>query len=166
MSIRRTILVLAVSGVAALGVAACGDDDSDDSGTSTAAGADATSSGSEATVEFVSPEDGATESGTVTAEVELSNFDINADAVGKAPMEGEGHLHFAMDGGKYDMPKYSGANGELAKQLGVDGTYSPATEPTITYKNLPPGEHTLMVHLADNNHSDTGVEAETTFTVE
>jgi hypothetical protein len=30
---------------------------------------------------------------------------------------------------------------------------------------LPPGEHTLEVYLANNNHTDTGVEAETEFTV-
>jgi hypothetical protein len=30
-----------------------------------------------------------------------------------------------MDGGKYDFPKHSGANGRLATQLGVQGKYSP-----------------------------------------
>jgi hypothetical protein len=175
LSIRRTILTLAIAGVAAFGVAACGDDDdSDDGGATTeassgsgygAGGSDDTAA-SDASVSFVSPEDGATESGTVTAEVELENFEINAQDVGGPPMDGEGHLHFSMDGGKFDEPKFSGENGKLAKQLGVNGEYSPSTEPTITYENLPAGEHTLEVYLANNDHSDVGVEAETTFTVE
>lgn len=42
---------------------------------------------------------------------------------------------------------------------------SSAVTPKITYKGLPPGEHTLEVHLANNDHSATGVEASTTFTV-
>jgi hypothetical protein len=70
-----------------------------------------------------------------------------------------------MDGGKYDHAQYSGPNGKLAEQLGVDGKYSPALAPTITYTNLPPGKHKLEVYLANNNHTPTGVEAETEFTV-
>ncbi len=71
-----------------------------------------------------------------------------------------------MDGGKFDKPKYSGPNGELAVKLGVDGKYSPAVAPEITYRKLPPGEHTVEVHLANNDHSNTSTQAETTFTVE
>ena len=78
----------------------------------------------------------------------------------------KGHVHFSLDGGKYDYPKYSGANGDLAVQLGVDGMYSPATEPSITYSGLPAGEHTLEVDLVNNDHSETGTTASTTFTVE
>lgn len=157
MRIRRTLLALSVAGVAAFGVAACGDDNSSSGGSS---------SSDEASVSFVSPEDGATVSDPVTAEVELSGFEINADAVGKSNVDGEGHLHFSLDGGKYDTPEYSGANGDLAKQLGVDGQYSPATETTITYEGLPKGEHTPEVYLVNNDHSETGTEATTTFTVE
>jgi hypothetical protein len=174
VSMRRMVLTVAVAGVAAFGVAACGDDDdSSDDGAATSeassgygAGGSDDAAASDASVTFVSPEDGATESSTVTAEVELSNFEINAQDVGGPPMDGEGHLHFSMDGGKFDEPKFSGENGKLAKQLGVNGEYSPSTEPTITYENLPAGEHTLEVYLANNDHSDAGVEAETTFTVE
>jgi hypothetical protein len=71
-----------------------------------------------------------------------------------------------MDGGKYDTPEYSGANGELAKQLGVDGQYSPSTEPTITYEGLPKGEHTLEVDLVNNDHTETGTSATVAFEVE
>ncbi len=155
-------MMLAVAAVAAVGVAAgCGggDDASAGGGTTTAA-----ESGPKVT--FVSPVSGSQEDGVVNAEVQLEGFTINGDAVGMAPMDGEGHLHFSMDGGKYDTPKYSGANGELAVKLGTDGKYSPSVMPEITYSNLPPGEHTLRVALADNSHNETGDVAETTFTVE
>jgi hypothetical protein len=117
------------------------------------------------TVKLVAPKDGASVRGDVKATVELSNFKIAPQAVGKAPRPGEGHLHFKMDEGKYDYPKYSGKNGLIAKKLGVTGHYSPALAPTITYKNLPPGKHVLEVYLANNNHTDVGVEAKVKFTV-
>ena len=160
MSISKPMRA-AVAGIpvlAVLALAACSDDESE-----TTAGESAAST---ATVSFTEPADGSTTSDEVTAEVEIEGFEINAEQVGMPPQEGEGHLHFSMDEGKYDEPKYSGANGELAKELGVDGEYSPATEPTITYEGLPAGEHTLEVYLAENDHSDTGVEAATAFTVE
>ena len=71
-----------------------------------------------------------------------------------------------MDEGKFDFPKYSGKNGLIGKKLGVTGHYSPALAPTITYKNLPPGKHELEVYLANNNHTQTGVEAEVAFRVD
>ena len=163
MSLTKILLVPLIAIVAAFGIAACGDDDEDT--TSAAATTEETTADSDATVAFVTPADGDAVSGDVTAEVEISGFEINADAVGMAPADGEGHLHFALDGGKYDSAKYSGANGELAEQLGVDGMYSPSTEPTITYTGLPAGEHTLTVYLVNNDHSETGVEETITFEV-
>lgn len=160
MRTKTTILALAAC-VAAIGIAACGGDDDNDTAT-----ADTEPATDEPTVSFIEPTEGATTGDSVTAEVELEGFEIDAAQVGKAAEEGHGHLHFSLDGGEYDFPKYSGANGKLAEQLGVDGQYSPSTEPTITYKGLPPGEHTLEVALANNDHSDTGVTAATTFAVE
>jgi hypothetical protein len=156
---RRLTLLALPALVAALGLAACDDDDN---------GTSASSNGSSetASVSFTEPMDGATTGSTVTADVELAGFQLDPDAVGKATEDGHGHLHFSMDDGEYDYPKYSGANGQLAKQLGVEGQYSPAVEPTITYSDLPPGEHTLTAELANNDHSSTGVTATTTFTVE
>jgi len=69
-----------------------------------------------------------------------------------------------MDKGKFDFPKYSGANGQLAVKLGVAGTYSPAVKPTITYRNLPKGKHMLEVYLAGNNH-ENGKSSTIKFTV-
>lgn len=116
------ILALAVA-MAAVGVAACGDDDDGDSAGTSAEGP---------AVSFVSPADGETTGDTVTAEVEIDGFEIDAANVGMASEEGRGPLPVALDGGEFDYPKYSGANGKLAEQLSVDGMYSPATEPTIT----------------------------------
>ncbi len=133
--------------------------------TDTGVAAETTFTVKESPVSFTSPEPGATVTGAVNAKVDLKDFMINADAVGKAAMMGEGHLHFEMDGGKFDLPKYSGANGELAVTLGTQGKYSPSVAPEITYTNLPKGEHTLKVYLANNDHSEAGPVAETTFMV-
>jgi hypothetical protein len=157
MNLKKALAPLAI--VAALGIAACGDD-----GESSSSSNDTSSS--EPAVSFTSPSEGAMAGDTVTAEVELDNFEIDAVNVGKALDEGKGHLHFSLDGGKFDTPKYSGANGDLAVKLGVDGQYSPAVEPKITYSGLPKGEHTLEVDLANNDHSETGATASTTFVVE
>jgi hypothetical protein len=118
-----------------------------------------------AKVTFVSPKAGSSVGSTVTVKVKLSGFKINPMDVGKPAKQGEGHLHFSMDNGKYDLPKYSGANGQLAVKLGVQGKYSPSVAPTITYKGLPKGKHKLEVYLANNDHSNTGVEASVSFTV-
>ena len=118
-----------------------------------------------AKVSFVSPTNGSTQSSTVTAKVKLTGFTLSPKTVGKKPKQGQGHLHFSMDDGKYDQPKYSGKNGQLAVKLGVNGKYSPSVTPSVTYKGLPAGKHTLEVYLANNDHSDTGVEAKTIFTV-
>jgi hypothetical protein len=154
MNLKRALVPLAL--VAALGIAACGDDDDNESG----------SAESEPTVTFVSPTEGETTGDTVTAEVELDGFQLDAAGVGMANSPNTGHLHFSLDGGEYDTPEYSGANGKLAVKLGVDGQYSPSTEPTITYEGVPKGEHTLEVDLVNNDHSETGTTASTTFTVE
>ena len=117
------------------------------------------------TVTFAPPQ---VHSTTATFHVRLKNFTIDPQDVGKQPIAGKGHLHFSMDGGKYDFPKYSGANGKLAVTLGTQGKYSPAVKPTITYRHLPKGKHTLVVHLANNDHSlysNSGATARVTFTI-
>jgi hypothetical protein len=117
-----------------------------------------------ATVRFTGPRVVHANSG-FKAKVVLSHFHIAPNMVGKAPVPGVGHLHFMLAGGKFDTPRYSGANGVMAKQLGVAGTYSPALMPKITYSHLPPGRYTLVCMLANNNHTPTGVEAKRTIVV-
>ena len=116
-------------------------------------------------VRFVSPKNGAKTSGTVTAKVALKDFHISPKTVGQAPRPGQGHLHFKLDEGKFDTPKYDGLNGQLGKKLGVTGKYSPSITPSITYSKLPAGKHVLEVYLANNNHTDVGVEAKVAFLI-
>jgi hypothetical protein len=101
----------------------------------------------------------------LTANVSLSKVELDAKAVGKMSEAGHGHLHFELDGGKYDSAKFSGANGKLAEQLGTDGKYSPSVAPTITYNNIPKGKHVLKVYVANNDHSESGAVATRTVTV-
>jgi hypothetical protein len=111
------------------------------------------------------PREGSKTGGTFTAKVTLENFQIDRRALGKDNEMGKGHLHFALDDGRYDHPKYSGANGRLAVKLGVDGMYSPSFKPTITYRHIPAGAHALVVYLANNDLSRAGAEARASFTV-
>jgi hypothetical protein len=151
---RRGAVVVAAALLGAL-LGSCGDDEGDD--VPRLEGAE---------VAFIAPKDGETYGSTVTARVEVEGFELTRRALGKPPVPGEGHLRFVMDEGYYDEPQFSGANGELAKRLGVDGQYSPATEPIITYRSLPPGDHTLEVFLVNNDHSETGVSERVKFEVE
>jgi hypothetical protein len=64
----------------------------------------------------------------VTVTSTTKRFKIDTADVGKSPKAGKGHEHFSMDGGRYDYPKYSGANGKLAKQLGA-GLFFPRPDP-------------------------------------
>lgn len=162
VSLKKTLPAVALAALASLTVAACGSSNSS-STSSTSTSAAVTAPG--ASVSFVTLKNGSTTSSTVTAKVAIKKFKLAPNAVGKKAVQGEGHLHFSMDGGKYDQPKYSGANGKLAKKLGVAGQYSPSVTPTITYTGLPKGKHELEVYLANNDHTNTGVEAKTTFTV-
>lgn len=116
-------------------------------------------------VAFVKPSAGATTRSTVTFTVKLTNFELDPKDVGKQNKSHRGHLHFQMDGGKFDFPKYSGANGVLATKLGIAGKYSPSVTPSITYSHLPPGKHRLLVILANNDHSAAGATASIRFTV-
>ncbi len=164
MSLRSS-LPAALAAVA-LGLAACGEERAEDTGT-----ADSTTTEREpaqapdARVTFVTPDEGATVDSKFTARVKLTDFTIDTAAIGKSPQPGRGHLHFSLDGGRFDIPEHSGMNGQVAKDLGVDGKYSPAGEPQITYDKIPPGKHVLRVTLANNNHTDTGVSAEVELTV-
>jgi hypothetical protein len=103
---------------------------------------------------------------TVTIIVEVKNFKLSAAHFGAAPVAGEGHLLFSLDGGKFDHPKYAGANGRLAAQIGLEAKYSPSVKSKITYRNLPEGSHTVVVFLAGNDHKKLGPNARLKFTVQ
>jgi hypothetical protein len=153
---------------AALVVAGCGGSSKASAGNATAASPQPTKpvGAPGATVRFLTPRTGSTVTGsTVRVRVHVTGFTLDPGDVGKAARQGFGHLHFSLDGGRYDTPHYSGANGAQAAKLGVQGKYSPSVTATITYRHVRPGRHTLVVYLANNDHSLTGVTARTTFTV-
>ena len=104
----------------------------------------------------------------VTVTVRTAGFRIDAKDVGGKPKAGRGHEHFRMDRGKYDFPKYSGANGRLAVKLGVQGKYSPSVNNRVVYRGLPKGKHRVTVFLVKNDHSNyknAGAHKTITFTV-
>ena len=104
----------------------------------------------------------------VTVRIATKNFTIDTKDVGKAHKTGRGHEHFAMDNGKFDFPRYSGANGKLAQQLGVQGKYSPSVNNQVTYTGLPKGKHKVTVYLVRNTHANypnKGAHRSLTFTV-
>ena len=154
---RKTLTALPVMAVMAVGVSACGADEEAATAKDEAASAPK--------VAFTSPGAGDSVGSRFTAKVDIAGFQIDAKDVGKKAVDGRGHLHFSLDGGKYDSAKYSGANGKLAEQLGTDGKYSPSVTPEITYEGIPAGKHTLEVDLANNDHSDSGQTAKVSFTV-
>jgi hypothetical protein len=158
--------VACVALAAAVAVTGCGSSDKKSSSSSSSSKpAPQQLKGPKIAVKFKSPKQNAKLGKNVTATVKLTNFQLDPQDVGKAPKPGKGHLHFTMDGGKFDTPKYSGANGKLAKKLGVQGKYSPSVAPKITYSGLPKGKHTLKVALANNDHSNAGATASVKFTV-
>jgi hypothetical protein len=111
VNVRRVapVAVLAL----AVGAAGCGSDKkSSSSGASTAP---QQIKGPRISVSFTKPKPNSTaKGGKVTATVKLKNFKLDPKDVGKPPQPGKGHLHFSMDKGKFDFPKFSGANGKLA----------------------------------------------------
>jgi hypothetical protein len=164
--IRKAVPLSAVL-IAALALAACGSSSKSSSSSSSSSGKPAQQklSGPKIAVGFKKPNKNAKVGRKFTAQVSLTNFKIDKKDVGKAPRPGMGHLHFSLDGGKFDFPKYSGPNGKLAQKLGVAGKYSPSVTPTITYNRIPKGKHTLMVQLANNDHSNAGASASVNFQV-
>jgi hypothetical protein len=161
----RSLTIAAVLAGTAAAAAGCGSSSEDSNRGSSQSSDVPQADPAKGEVHFLAPAAGAKTGPTVTAKVALKDFEISPSTVGQAPRLGQGHLHFTMDGGKYDQPKYSGKNGLLGKKLGVSGKYSPALAATITYRHLPPGKHELVVALANNNPTNVGVDAKVKFTV-
>jgi len=118
-----------------------------------------------ASVKIITPVAGSTQPNAFTARVAVRRFVLQRGDMGSKPHARHGHLHFILDGGRYDEPQFSGANGRAALRLGVNGYYSPAYEPAITYSHIPPGRHTLEVELVDIDETPTGTGTTVHFTV-
>ena len=58
-------------------------------------------------VRFLTPTTAATTKSKITFTVELRDFSIDAKDVGEIMKPQVGHLHFSMDNGTYDHPRYS-----------------------------------------------------------
>ena len=163
---RARYVVVPVVLASALALAACGSESSEQKqgGTPSVQGTQQLK-GPKVGVTIVRPKPGDTADDDVTAKVSLRGFTLDSASFGEAPEPGTGHLHFSLDKGKFDYPPYAGRNARLGRKLGVNGKYSEALEPRITYRNLPKGKHTLEVILANNDHSSAGPRATTSFTV-
>jgi NitT/TauT family transport system substrate-binding protein len=114
---------------------------------------------------FVSPRRGSTTKKDVTFRVSAQNIKLIASEIGKKSVASHGYLQFVMDGGKFDKPRYSGPNGQLAAKMRVAGKYSPSAVRYITYRNLPRGKHSLVARLANNDGTPMGPVAKIAFTV-
>jgi hypothetical protein len=102
---------------------------------------------------------------TFTALVRVTGVKLSEAAIGKRNVSGQGHLHFILDGGKYDSPTYSSAAPELFRKEHSVGKFSPSGEPSMTYRNIPPGEHTLEAVLVHNNNRGKKYVASTGFPI-
>lgn len=162
-----------------------------DGGDSNSAGADSEALPGTPSVEIVSPRNGARQaSHAVVVKVTVDNFQLSPQHFEGDPELGEGHIRFSLHrvpdcvdpvkleralssaigkgrlvGASFDYPRYSGPNGLIAEQIGVAGSYSPATRPEIFYHGLPPGFYRLVVGLAQNNGATTPYHSVTNFQI-
>jgi hypothetical protein len=118
-----------------------------------------------ASVRILAPSTDSQQRSAFTARVAVRRFVLEGLRAGTTPRAGHGHLHFILDGGRYDQPQFSGANGRAALRLAVNGYYSPGYKPTITYRHIPAGRHTLEVEVVNRNEIPTGIDATVRFTV-
>jgi hypothetical protein len=145
----------------------------------------------EPAVDIVSPRNGARQaSHAVVVTVIVHNFRLSPGHFQGEPELDEGYIRFALNrvpdcvdpvkllhaiqsplgrgrllGRSFDYPQFSGPNGVLAERIGVAGSYSPATQPKIFYRALPPGFYRIVVNLAQNNGATTPFHAVTNFQI-
>ncbi len=116
-------------------------------------------------VRILTPRAGQAVASVFSVRVLVTGFRLRPVKPNGKPRGGFGHLHFILDHGRYDQPRYSGTNGRLAARLGVNGYYSPAGGPQITYRGVSPGAHALQAQLVNNDESPTGVMSTVKFNV-
>ena len=74
---------------------------------------------------------------TATVKVEVTGVKLIDPAMtNKKPTKGEGHLHYRVD----------------------EGPVIATTAPKLSFHELTPGKHKIVVMLANNDHSPTGLE--------
>jgi hypothetical protein len=82
---------------------------------------------------------------------------LSAASICEPPRAGVGHLHFILDGGKYDTPAHSSASIALFRKEHSIGRFSPTATGSVTYQGLPTGSHVFEVILFSNDHSGRAV---------
>ena len=95
------------------------------------------------TAKLVDPEKKAKEK-TATVQVTVKGVSlIDPAATGERPRKGQGHLHYRVD----------------------DGPVIATTAPKLSFHELSPGQHKILVMLAANDHSPLGPEQTLTITI-
>ena len=141
MRFAKTILLATGAGMA---IAGCGGAPPDDY----LPLADVTDRSAATTVKVVSPREGAVVGPTFTAEVEVDG-ELSAPDQVVAPV-GLPHLHFRLDDGALDPDK---ARLDAVVERREDpAAYSPSVKTRLTYEDVPPGEHVLLVDLVRDDH--------------
>jgi hypothetical protein len=74
---------------------------------------------------------------TATVEVRVTGVElIDPAKTSKQPMKGQGHLHYQVD----------------------SGPVIATTSPKLSFHELTPGKHKIVVMLANNDHSPAGLQ--------
>jgi hypothetical protein len=90
----------------------------------------------------------------VTVRVEVGGIQLATEEQVSTPDRRLAHLHAVMDNGRLDGPAHSPASDELVRRDGAgERSYSPVVAQEFTYRDLPPGRHTLRVSLVPNDHT-------------
>jgi hypothetical protein len=124
---------------------------------------DVTDPSSATSVEVVSPKEGAEVGSTFTVKVKIDGKLSRPDQV-VTPV-GLPHLHFRLDDGTFD-PGHAELDPVVRRREEPAG-YSPSVDTKLTYEDIPPGEHVLLVDLVRDDH-DPAAEIDgssVTFTV-
>lgn len=113
----------------------------------------------EPSITIVSPEDGATVSGEFDVEIEVENFELSCDLLGKPGLLGFGHWHINID-----------ENDPTAPMMGMAPMVTMSCENSFTMstEGLEPGStHDIIALLADNGHAPLpGAEDSVEVTIE
>ena len=96
-------------------------------------------------IRMVQPSEGATLTGnSVDVGVDVTNFNL-VDALGKASVAGQGHIHYFID----VLPPTEPGKPAVT----TPGSYAATPNTTHTWENVSPGTHTFSVELANNDHT-------------
>ncbi len=157
---KRTLLWLSllIASVAVVAFA-CGDDEPSDDGSTSGAQLEVDGTViAGVTLSILSPEDGATVTSPVSLDVAVGGGVLVEPAEDK--VSGAIHYFSSVDGAQASLAGGTTiARGE--EQAGIYQWAAGSVE-----LDLLPGEHTVIVGLADSEDSIVGVQAEVTFTVE